>query len=65
MAAELAPRIRVNAVAPSLTNTPLAGKLLSTSEKMEAQAKNNPLKKVGDAKDVAQAAAFLLSPNSS
>lgn len=65
LAAELAPGIRVNAVAPSLTNTPLASRLLSTPEKMEAQAKNNPLQKVGDAKDLAQAAAFLLSQNSS
>jgi NAD(P)-dependent dehydrogenase (short-subunit alcohol dehydrogenase family) len=65
LAAEFAPKIRVNAVAPSLTNTPLASKLLSTPEKIAAQAENNPLKKVGSAADVAEAAAYLLSPKSS
>lgn len=65
LAAELAPGIRVNAVAPSITNTSLAGRFLNSPEKLAAQAKNNPLQKVGDAKDVAQAAAFLLSPKSS
>jgi NAD(P)-dependent dehydrogenase (short-subunit alcohol dehydrogenase family) len=65
LAAEFAPKIRVNAVAPSLTNTPLASKLLSTPEKIAAQAENNPLKKVGSAQDVAEAAAYLLSPKAS
>lgn len=65
LAAELAPKIRVNAVAPSLTNTPLAGKLLSTEEKIVAQGKINPLNRVGEASDVAQAAAYLLSPEAS
>lgn len=62
LAAEFAPNIRVNAVAPSLTNTPLAQRLLNTPQKMEAQAKMNPLKRVGEAKDIAAAAAYLLSP---
>ncbi len=62
LAAELAPGIRVNAVAPSLTNTPLAGRFLSTPEKMSLQAEKNPLKKVGEAKDVAEAAVYLLTP---
>mgnify|MGYP002635932996 FL=1 len=65
LAAEFAPKIRVNAVAPSLTNTPLASKLLSTPEKIATQAENNPLKKVGSAQDVAESAAYLLSPKSS
>lgn len=65
LAAELAPKIRVNAIAPSLTNTPLAGKLLNTPEKMERQAATNPLKRVGEAVDLAQAAQFLLSDESS
>jgi NAD(P)-dependent dehydrogenase (short-subunit alcohol dehydrogenase family) len=65
LAAELAPEIRVNAVAPSLTNTRLASKLLSTPEKITFHSEKNPLKKVGDAKDVARAAHFLLTPNSS
>ena len=65
LAAEFAPTIRVNAIAPSLTDTPLAGKLLSTPEKTEAQSKLNPLKRVGKAEDIASMAAFLLSPKSS
>ena len=65
MAAEFAPKIRVNAVAPSLTDTPMAGKLLSTPEKVEAQSKLNPMKRVGKAFDIASTAAFLLSSESS
>jgi NAD(P)-dependent dehydrogenase (short-subunit alcohol dehydrogenase family) len=65
LAAELSPIIRVNAVAPSLTNTNLAGRFLNTQAKIDLQAENNPLKKVGEAKDVAEAAAFLLTPKSS
>ena len=54
LAAELAPKIRVNAIAPSLTNTPLAGNLLSSDMKMEAAAKRHPLQQVGDPDDVGQ-----------
>ncbi len=61
LAAEYAPTIRVNAIAPSLTDTPLAGKLLATEEKQQASADRHPLKKVGSAADVAAMAAFLLS----
>ena len=65
LAAELAPSIRVNAIAPSLTNTNLASRFLNTPEKLSLQAEKNPLKKIGEAKDIAEAAAFLLTPNSS
>jgi len=65
LAAELAPSIRVNAIAPSLTNTPLAEKLLNSPEKVAVHAENNPLKKVGSAKEVAEAAVYLLSCKSS
>lgn len=65
LAAEFAPQIRVNAIAPSLTDTPLAGKLLNTPEKTVAQSKLNPLQRVGKATDIATAAQFLLSPESS
>lgn len=61
LAAELAPKIRVNCVAPSLTDTPLASKLLSTDEKREANAQRHPLKQIGTPSDVANMAAFLLS----
>lgn len=62
LAAEFAPRIRVNTIAPSLTHTPLAGSLLDTAEKMENNAQRHPLKKIGSPEEVAQLAAFLLSP---
>ena len=63
LAAELAPSIRVNCVAPSLVNTPLGNKFISTPEKLEQMEKRNPLRKVGDPKDVANAIAFLVSEN--
>ncbi|MEQ1732404.1 MAG: SDR family oxidoreductase [Bacteroidia bacterium] len=65
LAAELAPKVRVNCVAPSLTNTPLAEKLLNTPEKMEASEKRNPLKKVGTTTELANAIEFLLSEKAS
>ncbi|MBL7856532.1 MAG: SDR family oxidoreductase [Cyclobacteriaceae bacterium] len=64
LAAELAPGIRVNAIAPSLTNTPLAAKLLSTPEKQRVSADRHPLKRVGEPRDMAEAAEFLLSTRS-
>lgn len=65
LAAELAPNIRVNAIAPSLTNTPLAAKLLNTEQKRDANADRHPLKRIGTAMDIAQTAAFLVSEKSS
>ena len=65
LAAELSPTIRVNALAPSLTNTNLANRFLNTPTKIDLQAENNPLKKVGEARDIAEAATFLLTPKSS
>lgn len=62
LAAEWAPNgIRVNAIAPSLTDTPLAAALLSSEEKRIAAAKRNPLGKVGTADDIANASLYLLS----
>lgn len=66
LAAELASaKIRVNVIAPSLTDTPLAGQLLSTDEKREASAKRHPLARVGTSADMAEAAFFLLSERAS
>jgi len=65
LAAELAPSVRVNTIAPSLAETPLAEKWTNTPEKMEAAAKRNPLKKVGRPDEVAQVVHFLLSEKSS
>ena len=61
LAAEFAPKIRVNCIAPSLTNTPMASRLLSSPEKIEASALRHPLKKVGDPEDLANMTTFLLS----
>jgi NAD(P)-dependent dehydrogenase (short-subunit alcohol dehydrogenase family) len=61
LAAELAPQIRVNCIAPSLTDTPLAASLLNTPEKREMNAQRHPLKKIGSAQDIANMASFLLS----
>ena len=65
LSAELAPKIRVNAIAPSLTNTPLAASLLNSDQKIEANAERHPLKRVGTPEDIASMAAFLLSPKTS
>jgi NAD(P)-dependent dehydrogenase (short-subunit alcohol dehydrogenase family) len=62
LAAELAPRIRVNALAPSLTKTPLAEKLLANPDAAEALAAQHPLKRLGRPEDAARLAVFLLSP---
>jgi NAD(P)-dependent dehydrogenase (short-subunit alcohol dehydrogenase family) len=61
LAAEFAPRIRVNAVAPSLTDTPLAQNLLSSEEKRKASASRHPLKRIGSPQEIARSAAYLLS----
>jgi NAD(P)-dependent dehydrogenase (short-subunit alcohol dehydrogenase family) len=64
LAAEMAPRMRVNCIAPSLTDTPLAGNLLGTPEKKEASAQRHPLKKVGTPENIAHLACFLLGEQS-
>lgn len=64
LSAEFAPTIRVNAVAPSITQTPLASKYLSSDEKINAQAEKNPLKKIGTPTDIAQAVLYLLTDKS-
>ncbi len=65
LAAEYAPKIRVNVIAPSLTNTPLADKFLNTELKQEKSAERHPLKRFGQPEDLADAACFLLSNKSS
>ena len=65
MAAELAPSIRVNAIAPALVDTPLAERLLSSDEKRAAMGKRHPLGRVGTVDDIAAAAHFLLTEQSS
>ena len=65
LAAEYAPKIRVNVIAPSLTDTPLADKFLNNETKQEKSAERNPLKRFGKPEDSAQMATFLLSDKSS
>jgi NAD(P)-dependent dehydrogenase (short-subunit alcohol dehydrogenase family) len=65
LAAELAPAIRVNAIAPSLTDTNLAKTLLSDDGKRSAAAERHPLKRFGHAGDMAAAAVFLLDDSAS
>lgn len=65
LAAEWAPKIRVNAIAPSITDTPLAERLLREDIKKQAVAARHPLKRVGEAEDIAQMALFLLSDKAS
>ncbi|MCB1105780.1 MAG: SDR family oxidoreductase, partial [Cephaloticoccus sp.] len=61
LAAELAPKIRVNVIAPSLTDTPLASALLAGDAKREMAAKRHPLQRIGDPAETAQMVEFLLS----
>ena len=66
LAAEFAAQqIRVNVVAPSLTDTPLAQSLLNSPEKRDASAKKHPLSRIGQAEDISNLIAFLLSDESS
>lgn len=65
LAAEWAPSVRVNVVAPSLTDTPLASRLLNSEEKRDNAAKRHPLRRVGKPEDIAAAVVFLLSDEAS
>lgn len=64
LAAELAPAIRVNAIAPSLTRTPLADAILTSSSRADAIAKQHPMQCLGTPEDFASMTAFLISPES-
>lgn len=61
LAAELAPAVRVNAVAPSLTRTPLTEGLLANPQMTAAIEKAHPLGRLGTPEDIASAITFLLS----
>lgn len=65
LAAEYAPKMRVNVIAPSLTDTPLAGRLLSSEDKKQRMGEMHPLKRIGTSLDIANTACFLLSEQSS
>lgn len=63
LAAELAPKIKVNCIAPSLTDTPLAEKLLGTDDRRQSAAERHPLKRFGQPADLALMATYLLLQN--
>ncbi len=65
LAAELAPTVRVNCIAPSLTRTDLAEKLIATPEREKSSADRHPMKRIGEVGDIAAMAAFLLSDEAS
>lgn len=65
LAAEFAPKIRVNAIAPSIVDTPLASKFLNNDVKMEKANERHPLGRIGTAKELADVTAFLLGDKSS
>ena len=61
LAAELAPKIRVNCIAPSLTRTPMAAPLLANESMATAIAGLHAMQRLGEADDIAPLAALLLS----
>ncbi|MCG9971782.1 SDR family NAD(P)-dependent oxidoreductase [Christiangramia crocea] len=65
LAAEYAPSFRVNIIAPSLTDTPLAEKLLASEDKKKKMGARHPLKRTGTPKDIAGLATYLISEESS
>ena len=65
LAAEFAPTIRVNCIAPSLTDSKISQSMLKSEVVAEALAKAHPLKRLGEGKDSAALANFLLSDESS
>ena len=65
LAAEYAPKIRVNCIAPSLTDTPLAASLLNSEQKRQANAQRHPLKRIGTTDDIVNMVEFLLSTKAS
>ncbi|MEE4194231.1 MAG: SDR family oxidoreductase [Anaerolineae bacterium] len=65
LAAELAPKVRVNTISPSLTRTPLADGILKNEKIAESIAALHPLERLGSPEDIAALAAFLLSPEAS
>lgn len=64
LAAEFAPKIRVNCIAPSIVNTPLANKFLNTEDKIEKAAARHPLNRIGTAKEIAHLTQYLLDEKS-
>ena len=64
LAAEFAPKIRVNAIAPSILNTPMAEKFLNSDSKKDNAKNRHPMKEIGSAQDISEMVNFLLSEKS-
>ena len=65
LGAELAPKIRINAIAPTITNTDLASKILRNEKVIENMIERHPLKKILSPDEIAKMACYLISKNSS
>ena len=65
LASELSPNVRVNCIAPSMSNSKMANKILKNPKIAEGIAKQHPLKRLGEGNDSASLAKFLLSDESS
>ncbi len=65
LAAEYAPKMRVNVIAPSIVDTPLANRFLNNEIKIQKSAEKHPLNRVGNKEDIAETIKFLLSDKSS
>ena len=65
LGAELSPKIRINAIAPTITDTELASKILRNEKVIENLIERHPLKKILSADEVSKMAEFLISDNSS
>lgn len=61
LAAELAPAVRVNCIAPSLTDTPLAASIINSESRLKASMDRHPLKRIGSPEQISSLAAYLLS----
>jgi len=65
LAAEWAPKVRVNCIAPSLIKTKLSKRLFRTESQTEQMMQKHPLKRVGKSEDISNSISFLLSDQSS
>ena len=65
LGAELAPKVRINAIAPTITNTDLASKILRNEKVIENMIERHPLKKILSSSEVAKMASFLISEDAS
>ncbi len=63
LAIELAPKIRVNAIAPSLIKTPLSKKFLDTEKKIETNKLRHPLKAIGKPNQIASMVEYIINDN--